>query len=226
MKFLTASLLALALAAGGAPAFAQSVEALPYDTQGYAGGGMGDDGWRGDEGHYDYARVLRVVPVVGAPGGYPAYGGGYQDPGCNTRYESGGYYGGGYRDDGYPGGPRRGSEGGRAMASVLGSVIGAVIGSQVGGGSARYATAAIGSTVGAVAGRQVYENAQRERDGRVTVCGPYPDGPYAQSSGRPYAGPSSNLYDVTYEYGGRTYMTRTNYHPGDRIRVRVEVRAE
>lgn len=221
MKILTASLLALALAAGGSPAFAQSVEALPYDTQAYPGDDVGGDGWRGDEGHYDYARVLRVVPVGGAPGAYPAYGG-YQDPSCNSRYEAGGYYGGGYRDDGYDRVPQRGgSEGGRAMASVLGSVIGAVIGSQVGGGSARYATAAIGSTVGAVAGRQVYENAQRERDGRVTVCGPYPE-----SSNRPYAGPSSNLYDVTYEYGGRTYTTRTNYHPGDRIRVRVEVRAE
>ena len=33
-------------------------------------------------------------------------------------------------------------------------------------------------------------------------------------------------YDVTYEYAGRQYTTRTNYHPGDRIRVRVDVRAE
>jgi uncharacterized protein YcfJ len=32
-------------------------------------------------------------------------------------------------------------------------------------------------------------------------------------------------YDVTYEYANRTYHTRTNYHPGDRIRVRVDVRA-
>jgi len=219
MKIPAASVLVLALAVAGAPAFAQSVQTLPYDTGSYTGA---DEGWRGDEGHYDYARVVRVIPVGGAPGGYPAYAGGYGDPSCNTRYESGGYYGGGYRDDGYYGGPQRGgTDGGRAMASVLGSVIGAVIGSQVGGGSARYATAAVGSTVGAVAGRQVYENAQRERDGRVTVCGPYPE-----SSSRSYSGQASNLYDVTYEYGGRTYTTRTNYHPGDRIRVRVEVRAE
>ena len=33
-------------------------------------------------------------------------------------------------------------------------------------------------------------------------------------------------YDVTYEYANRTYHTRTNYHPGDRIRVRVDVRPE
>jgi hypothetical protein len=207
MKILPASLLALALAAGSGQSLAQSVQALPYDTQSF------------DDGHYDYARVLRVVPVTGAPGGYPAYGAG-RDPSCTTRDYAGDDYGGGYRDDGYYGsGPqRRGTEGGRTAASLLGSVIGAVIGSQVGGGSARYATAAIGSTVGAVAGRQVYENAQRERDGHVTVCGPYPD--------RPYAGRAANLYDVTYEYAGRTYTTRTNYDPGNRIRVRVEVHAE
>ena len=33
-------------------------------------------------------------------------------------------------------------------------------------------------------------------------------------------------YDVTYEYAGRQFVTRTNYHPGDRIRVRVDVRPE
>lgn len=31
-------------------------------------------------------------------------------------------------------------------------------------------------------------------------------------------------YNVTYEYAGRRYQTRTDYHPGDRIRVRVDVR--
>ena len=222
MKILTASVLALALAAAGGNTFAQSAQTLPYegfDSAGFDDGARGySDGYRGDAGHYEYARVIRVVPA-GAAGSYPAYGGG---PGCNSRDYPGGYYPDGYAREDYYGEPRRsGSEGGRAMASILGSVIGAVIGSQVGGGSARYATAAIGSTVGAVAGRQVYENAQRERDARVTVCGPYPD-----RQDRPYLGATAGLYDVTYEYAGRTYTTRTNYDPGDRIRVRVEVRAE
>ena len=220
MKILTASLLALALAAGSGQAVAQVAQPIPYDIQ-----GQDAQDYPGDDGHYDYARVLRVVPVAGAPGAYPAQGSGYQDPSCSSRDYAGGYYGGGYRNDGYRndgyyGGPARGgSEGGRAMASVLGSVIGAVIGSQVGGGSARYATTAIGSTVGAVAGQQVYENAQRARDGHVTVCEPSP-------VGGGYRGQASGPYEVTYEYAGRTYMTRTNYDPGNRIRVRVEVHAE
>ena len=220
MKILTASVLALALAAAGGNAFAQSAQTLPYegfDSAGFDDGAPGySDGYRGDAGHYEYARVIRVVPA-GAAGAYPAYGGG---PGCNSRDYPGGYYPDGYAREDYYGEPRRsGSEGGRAMASILGSVIGAVIGSQVGGGSARYATTAIGSTVGAVAGRQVYENGQRERAGRVVVCDPVP-------ASRPYPQVNGGQYDVTYEYAGRTYTTRTNYHPGDRIRVRVEVHAE
>ena len=220
MKILTASVLALALAAAGGNAFAQSAQTLPYegfDSAGFDDGAPGySDGYRGDAGHYEYARVIRVVPA-GAAGAYPAYGGG---PGCNSRDYPGGYYPDGYAREDYYGEPRRsGSEGGRAMASILGSVIGAVIGSQVGGGSARYATTAIGSTVGAVAGQQVYENAQRARDGHVTVCEPSP-------VGGGYRGQASGPYEVTYEYAGRTYITRTNYDPGNRIRVRVEVHAE
>ncbi len=220
MKKSTASLLVLALAVPGGQALAQSAQPLPYDAGvDTAVEPLYRDGLR-DDGYYDYARVLRVVPVIGAPGGYPSAGA-YGDPACTSRDYAGDYYGGGYRDDVYRE-PRRGSEGGRAMASVLGSVIGAVIGSQVGGGSARYATAAVGSTVGAVAGRQVYDNAHGAPDGRVTVCGPYQE----HGTRRPYAGRSANLFDVTYEYAGRTYVTRTNYDPGDRIRVRVHVDAE
>ena len=33
-------------------------------------------------------------------------------------------------------------------------------------------------------------------------------------------------YDVTYEYAGRQYRTRRDYHPGERIRVRVDVSAD
>ena len=230
MKILTASALALALAAGGGNALAQSATPVPYeavdampldatplDTAGYPDddGYRDDGGYRDDDGHYDYARVLRVVPV-GASGAYRDDR--YRAPACVTRNQPGGYYGdGGYRDYGEP--RMRRNDGDRAAASILGSVIGAVIGSQVGGGSARYATTAIGSTVGAVAGQQVYENAQRARDGHVTVCEPSP-------VGGGYRGQASGPYEVTYEYAGRTYMTRTNYDPGNRIRVRVEVHAE
>jgi len=30
-------------------------------------------------------------------------------------------------------------------------------------------------------------------------------------------------YEVTYRYGGRTYQTVTDHHPGDHLQVRVDV---
>lgn len=86
--------------------------------------------------------------------------------------------------------------------------------------------------VGGIAGQKVYENAQRNRyprTGTVQVCDPVQVGSNGSYSTSDYGRTSDgrvNAYDVTYEYGGRNYTTRTNYHPGNRIRVRVDVRPE
>lgn len=229
-KLLTVSFLAAALAASGA-ASAQAYGSPYYGNP--VGGAVTTNGY------YDYARVVRVVPVAGTVSGYPAsaqrcttrqepYAGGY------ARDRNGGYYGQDgryYGSDDYDGTTSRssrGTEGGRTMAGVLGTVIGAVVGSQVGGGSARYATAAIGSAVGGVAGRQVYDNAHRDYGpSSVTVCDPVDAGrAYPGTYGSTYPAGGRDQYDVTYEYGGRTYTTRTAYDPGSRIRVRVDVRPE
>ena len=152
------------------------------------------------------------------------------------RYERDPYYGnqGGYRNDGYddPYGrsPQYGSNTGRTVSTIVGGVAGAVLGSKVGGGSGSYAASAIGSMVGGMAGREIYEQTQRnryQRPGVVTVCDPEPVrdgygshggyGSYRTSDGR------ASAYDVTYEYNGRRYTRRMDYHPGDRVRVRVDV---
>jgi uncharacterized protein YcfJ len=230
-KLLTASFLAAALAASGA------ASAQAYGSPYYGNPSMG--GAAATDGYYDYARVIRVVPVAGTVNGYPAsaqrcttrqepYAGGYAQGGNDGYYgRDGRYYGGGdyYGDTSRS---SRGTEGGRTMAGVLGTVIGAVVGSQVGGGSARYATAAIGSAVGGVAGRQVYDNAHRNSGpGSVTVCDPVDAGrSYPGNYPGTYPAGGRGQYDVTYEYGGRTYTARTAYDPGSRIRVRVDVRPE
>ena len=197
--------------------------------------------------YYDYARVIRRTPVYDQRGGYAASTGGQR---CTeSRTYSNGYGDGRYVDP-YDRGVRRlprrrlqrqplrqqhlrprrlqhlpatGTQGGSTAATVIGGIVGAVVGSQVGGGSARYATSAIGSMVGGVAGRQIYDNAHRvqtpPRVGRVVSCDPMPVGSYEN-------GRNVSMYDVTYEYGGRTYTTRTPYDPGNRIRVRVDVRPE
>jgi hypothetical protein len=194
--------------------------------------------------------VIRVDPVLDSRHGsnYPTSGlqrcyerqtyvgaDGYDNGYGNSSYSNGSYNNGGYNDygrsDGYYdqyGNYHRngGSQTGATVATVIGGIVGAAIGSQVGGGSARYATSAIGSMVGGMAGRQIYEQRQRQaaagRVGTVTVCDPVPVG----SSGYYSSDRSVDSYDVTYEYAGQQYTTRTNYHPGDRIRVRVDVRAE
>jgi uncharacterized protein YcfJ len=248
MNRLTASILAMGLAAAAGSASAQTYGNYYQPSVDRYGQSQG--------AQYDYARVVRVDPVFDQRTGQ-GYGNTAAQR-CYTRqdgtYAGGdryndGYYNSGYgsyrndrdyggndrysgRDDYY--GNTRGSETGRTVATVVGGVLGAVVGSQVGGGSARYATSAIGSMVGGIAGRQVYETSQRNRypqQGNVTVCDPvpvgsgsgyYPTGSYPASNG--YGG--VRAYDVTYEYAGRRYTTRTDYHPGDRIRVRVDVRPE
>ena len=246
MNRLFVSTLVLGLAAATGVASAQSA-GQPYYGSGYGQQGYGqpspDRYGQGRGAQYDYARVLRVDPVLGS-----GYGSGYANQQVNGQrcYENQTYvsgndpYGNGYgRNDGYGqdgyydqyGSGRRtgGSQAGGTMATVIGGVIGAVIGSQVGGGSARYATSAVGSMVGGVAGRQIYEQSQRQRDrtGTVRVCDPVRvDGRYPSSNGYASNDRSVSAYDVTYEYAGRSYSTRTSYHPGDRIRVRVDVRPE
>ena len=74
----------------------------------------------------------------------------------------------------------------------------------------------------AVAVARVIEMVQR---GQVRVCDPVPAG--NSRYGEDYYGDGRvSGYDVTYEYGNRTYHTRTDHHPGDRIRIRVDVRPE
>ena len=241
MKRLSASLLVASLAFSGAAA---------AQTSGYYSGQQ-DGFYDSSQGAtYDYARVLRVDPVIGSDYGNrnrstrnspqcyyrqadDVYAGNDRYYNGNDRYrddryqDRDGYYNGndGYRDN-------RGNEANRTVATVIGGIAGAVLGSKIGDGSGRYVGTAVGSMVGGMAGRSIYDNSRRnrqlERRGTVRVCDPVPvtsrDGYYDDDQYDDEDRLSG--YDVTYEYANRTYHTRTNYHPGDRIRVRVDVRAE
>jgi hypothetical protein len=219
MNFVSAALLTAGLfAAAGASA----------QSSGYYGSDYG--------AQYDYARVIRVDPIIES--------GGYRDTAADSQRcyyrqaddvyaRDDGYYSGNgsyrndddYRDDGYRTG---GGETGRTVATVIGGIAGAVLGSKVGEGSGRYVGTAVGSMVGGMAGRSIYDSSQRTRQaqrGTVRVCDPVPtDG--RSGYGDYYGDGRVSGYDVTYEYASRTYHTRTNHHPGDRIRVRVDVRPE
>ena len=259
MKRLSATLLALGLAVAAGNAAAQTYGG--YDTygNGRATTTVPDRYGNNNNALYDYARVIRVDPVIDSRyGNNNTYASnrngnnGYTNVNGQRCYESSGPYNGGYANNGaYPNGTYRtndpyspqqnqnryGTDSGRTMATVIGGIAGAVLGSKVGGGSGTTAAAAIGTMVGGMAGRQIYESSQRRRyeGSTVQVCDPVDNGYYGNNgynNGYSNAGYGNGDnarvvgYDVTYEYAGRQFVTRTDYHPGDRIRVRVDVRPE
>jgi len=227
MKRLTAALLVAFGLASSSAAFAQSS---------YYPSGNGYNGYEQGDSYSDYARVIRVDPVLdGRYSSTSSYGRNGQRCYQSTTaggYERDGYYGNngyrndGYRDDGYYR-DQYGSGAGRNIATVVGGIAGAVLGSKVGSGTGSYVGTAVGSMVGGMAGRQIYDQTQRNRyvrPGVVTVCDPEPV--YGNSG---YGGYSrtgdgrASAYDVTYEYNGRRYTRRMDYNPGERVRVRVDV---
>jgi uncharacterized protein YcfJ len=100
-------------------------------------------------------------------------------------------------------------------AMIAGGIIGGAVGHQFGSGRGQDAMTVIGSVVGST----VANNVARKRNG---------DG-YPETIQR--CETHSELreeeriegYDVTYEYDGQKYRTRTREHPGDEIAVRVVV---
>jgi uncharacterized protein YcfJ len=149
-----------------------------------------------DGGYYDFARVTRVHPVT-------------QSVSVST--------------------PRREcwqetvrvqpSTGYRSYTpEIVGGVVGAAVGNQFGSGSGRDIATVAGAILGGSLGhdykirRQGYASAPTYDT--VERCQTVQDAHYEDR----LVG-----YDVTYEYDGRTYRTRTDHDPGDRMRVRVEV---
>lgn len=214
---------------GGVTAFGASAQR--YDDGQYRPDPTYDDGqyrpgdYRNGNGPaYDYARVVRVDPIIVGGGRgrnercYERNDGGYV--GAGNGYRNDGYRNNGSYDRGYDNGQyRQGNDTGRQLATVIGGLAGAVLGSRVGGGDGRYLGTAVGTIAGGAAGRAIYEANSRPdyQRGAVRVCEPTG---YGSESER------VDGYDVTYEYAGRQYHTRRDYHPGERIRVRVDVSAD
>ena len=160
------------------------------------------DGAR-DEAGLDWARVLRVDPIIET----------YEEPVSrnvcwNEPVE--------YVEPRYA--YRQGGDG--TGGALLGAIIGGALGNQVGKGDGRDAATIAGAVIGGSVGynratrggyRQV---GQTVRQGTERVCDTRVD--YRRRE-------QVTGYDVTYEYLGRTYHTQTAAHPGDRIRVAVTV---
>ncbi|MBE5314118.1 MAG: glycine zipper 2TM domain-containing protein [Xanthomonadales bacterium] len=165
-----------------------------------AGAASADGGGYGPA--YDYARVVEVRPIIES----------YREPVRSEQCWSEPVT---YREpDRYRGGSRD-----RAPA-ILGGIIGGAIGNQFGSGSGRDAATLAGAALGYAAVR----DSQRHRGGYI--------------EGREYTRYEDRCrvvtdyrredrvvgYDVAYRYRGRTHWTRTDFHPGDRIQVEIDVR--
>jgi uncharacterized protein YcfJ len=112
---------------------------------------------------------------------------------------------------------------------ILGGLIGAAIGNQFGHGDGRRAAtvagALIGTAIGHDAGSRPYDRYGSRPYDRYGSRS-YDSRPVERCNVR-YESTYENRidgYNVTYEYAGQRHTTRMSYDPGDRIRIRVDVR--
>jgi uncharacterized protein YcfJ len=172
---------------------------------------------------WDVARVVNVDPIL-APG-EPRYREQcWQEP---VRYVT--------RERDYDDRRYARSGPGTATSTVLGGIVGAAIGRQFGDGDGRRAATAAGALLGGAIAND--RSRQREMYGN--------DGyGYGGGYGRAYERETVRYeqrcrsvedyraddrvvgYRVTYDYNGHVGTTTTSYHPGDTLRVRVDVTPE
>jgi uncharacterized protein YcfJ len=115
-------------------------------------------------------------------------------------------------------GERRTSSGGGA---VLGGIIGGLLGNRFGDGRGRDAATAVGIIAGAAIGSGADKSNRRYSNSRYSNRHNGRRQCYTQRDY--YEEQRITGYDVAYEYIGRTYHTRMQNHPGDRVRIQVNV---
>lgn len=144
---------------------------------------------------YGYADVLRVDPI------YETVMTSEPREEC---YERRGQY-------------RERSGGDPTGGTVLGAIIGGALGNQVGKGDGRKAATVAGAVIGGAIGRDVDKN-NGSAGGRYERGGTNCRVIEVQREQRQVVG-----YDVEYRYRGEVFMSRLNYDPGERMRVRVAI---
>ena len=150
---------------------------------------------------YDYAKVLSVKPIVR----YVTVSTPVRECWEETRH---------YTVERRPN---------TAGGALVGAIIGGVVGHQFGSGRGNDAATVAGSLIGAAVGSDAARKRARERGdyGTTTYAKPIRrcETNYEQREEERVDG-----YRVVYRYHGQRYATRLPYDPGNRIRVRVDVR--
>jgi uncharacterized protein YcfJ len=108
------------------------------------------------------------------------------------------------------------------VPGLIGGLVGGLIGNQFGGGRGKKALTVVGALAGSSIARDIARGNERryhrDYDYRETtpteVCRTTYDSQVVDSiSG----------YDVTYEYDGQQFNKRVSEHPGDEMRIRVQL---
>jgi uncharacterized protein YcfJ len=118
------------------------------------------------------------------------------------------------RQDCYEAPVVREERGNTTAGTVLGAVIGGVLGNTVGKGDGRKAATVAGAVAGGAIGNRVAGRNERVYEGSETRC----QNVRSVHEERRVIG-----YDVEYRYRGQVFLSRLNYDPGERLRVRISV---
>ena len=169
----------------------------------YDGGRRIEPGAGSADAHYDYAKVIGVQPVYRTVRVSEPRRECREEP--VTRYHSAGH--GGHRS---------------AVPLILGGILGGVAGNQFGGGSGNVAMTVGGALLGGALGSDIARghdgyggrHVERSYTDYETRCETYTT--YHEED-------RVDGYRVEYKYRGRVYSTHMDEHPGDRVRVSVDV---
>lgn len=157
-----------------------------------------DNGYRNSGAQYDYAKVISAEPIIN----YVTVKTPVRECWEEMQY---------YSVD-----RNRGQRGG---STLLGAIIGGVVGHQIGSGRGNDAATVAGTLIGAAIGNEssrARHGSAIERHGRpVERC---------ETRYRSHQEERIDGYRVMYRYHGQKYVTEMPYDPGNRIKVRVDIR--
>lgn len=105
----------------------------------------------------------------------------------------------------------------RFVPGLIGGLVGGLIGNQFGGGSGKK----ILTVVGALAGSSIANDIARERRQQRIYAQPVRRSCYTTYDRETVE--QVNGYHVVYEYAGEQFSKQLDEHPGDQIRVRVQL---
>jgi len=157
------------------------------------------DRWGGqDEAYYAYAKVTDVQPVVRIVQVYTPQEICWDEQVRHTNH-------------------RRGRHPGSYTPVVLGGILGGVVGNQFGGGRGQDVMTVAGALLGASIGR----DAAYRRQSRYGTT--YGTELRCEIEEVMHEEERIEGYQVSYEFQGRKFVTRTESDPGPEIRLRVQV---